>query len=116
MKTQKRLIVSLVSALVLGAASSLALAHDCGKPDCSHRHNHGWQDHGRWDKSDCRHRRDRRWDKSDCRAHKKQRRVSAHFRREARRVLRDIEDLGRVREKCSNRRNCCDRDWDRKNW
>jgi len=125
MKTQKRLIVSLVSALIIGGASSLALAHDCGEPACAQRHNHSWQDHKRWDKSDCRHRHSwqdrKRWDKSDCR-HKshKSRHTSARWEREASRVLseidREIDALTHRQEKYRHRRSCCDHDRNRQNW
>jgi len=101
MKTQKRIIVSLVSALILGGASSLTLAHDCGEPACVQRnHNHSWQDHQRWDNnSDCAQRynwQDREsrydYDQSDCaRRYHKSRHTSARWEREASRVLSEIE-------------------------
>ncbi|TGO03574.1 hypothetical protein PN36_03450 [Candidatus Thiomargarita nelsonii] len=96
MKMQKRIIISL--ALILGNTS--ALAHDCGEPDCTQRHNHSWQDQQRWDNnSDCAQHYNRQdsesrydYEQSDCaRRYQSHKQTSARWEREASRVLSDIE-------------------------
>ncbi len=128
MKTQKRLIVNLVSALILGGASSLALAHDCGEPACAQRYNHSWQDHQRWDdNSDCAQRYRESWydyRQSDCaQRYYNSRHTSARWEREASRVLSEIErevdaltqDRYRQVEVDYDRPTCRSREWNYQN-